>query len=627
MANNLNEAYELLEANAIDEKHAHHLSDIFKNVRDKYFNDKQEVEAKTAQYEIDFLSFNIHDNKLSFLFAGTNDKGDPFEYPSLALFTEETFEYLLKRQKEATSPLLKAKYSHILWLSPKKKIEFAQTAIQSYLELIPIREKQDGEKPKDHYGLQVLEIIGNAFHLALSVNYKVDEVKSEILRVVKNYSFESSSASVIRFRLIDLMLKHKNIFSAADFGGIIPVCEKVTEKLYGEKNKHAVIDMYELICKVEEKLEVSTEPWRRKVAEMWEELSYDREDETNLVSTEFCKNAIKHYKILKDTAKVSELEKRFDYLRKNLTLSQFGQEFDLTEMIKGFRQYADELSSKEPFAIIASLINDYSLLPTFDDIEKQAKEHKKSNPLMFLASTSIIDRYGNHSQYFSTDEEQEYYAMLWHYNLSLQISKNHLIREIIFTCVRNQKLTATTILHFLKNYSWLGKELQMQTRGDRMETYSWLNLIAPALNDYFVQLEFFFRNPSNIPNLVLCIDSLTLKIEGMLRDICEFNGVITYELRNDKKGRTISQEKDIHKLLYEEEIKKLFDKNDLLFFKFLLVEKAGYNLRHKVAHSLMTFPEYNINYMNLLVLAILKFGKYDFVPRQGNGNEKPDEQQ
>jgi len=49
------------------------------------------------------------------------------------------------------------------------------------------------------------------------------------------------------------------------------------------------------------------------------------------------------------------------------------------------------------------------------------------------------------------------------------------------------------------------------------------------------------------------------------------------------------------------------------FLKFLLVEKAGYNLRHKVAHSLMLFQEYNINYMHLLILAILKLGKYDFV--------------
>ena len=92
----------------------------------------------------------------------------------------------------------------------------------------------------------------------------------------------------------------------------------------------------------------------------------------------------------------------------------------------------------------------------------------------------------------------------------------------------------------------------MSTNGERTQSYCWLALIAPSLNEYFVNLEFYLRNPVNYPNFILCIDSLALKIEGMLRDICEFKGVTTYEFRTDKKGRTISQEKDIHKLLYEE---------------------------------------------------------------------------
>ena len=70
--------------------------------------------------------------------------------------------------------------------------------------------------------------------------------------------------------------------------------------------------------------------------------------------------------------------------------------------------------------------------------------------------------------------------------------------------------------------------------------------------------------------------------------------------------------KDIQGLLYDDSIYKLFDEDDLIFLKFLLVEKSGYNLRHRVAHSLMIFQEYQMSYMFLLILALLKFGKYDF---------------
>ena len=58
---------------------------------------------------------------------------------------------------------------------------------------------------------------------------------------------------------------------------------------------------------------------------------------------------------------------------------------------------------------------------------------------------------------------------------------------------------------------------------------------------------------------------------------------------------------------------KLLIKMTYFFFKFLLVEKAGYNLRHRVAHSLMKYNDYHIDLMNLLLIAILRFGKYDFV--------------
>ena len=74
----------------------------------------------------------------------------------------------------------------------------------------------------------------------------------------------------------------------------------------------------------------------------------------------------------------------------------------------------------------------------------------------------------------------------------------------------------------------------------------------------------------------------------------------------------VTLEKDINALLREEAVTELFDENDLLFFKFLLVEKVGYNLRDKIVHSLLPFRGYGWPYMNLMILALLRLGKYDF---------------
>lgn len=98
----------------------------------------------------------------------------------------------------------------------------------------------------------------------------------------------------------------------------------------------------------------------------------------------------------------------------------------------------------------------------------------------------------------------------------------------------------------------------------------------------------------------------------MLRDLCEFNKINTFHLIKDKLGRTIAREKDITMLLHEDDVKRIIGEDDLLFFKYLLVEKAGLNLRHNVAHALIKYKEYNINTMHLLILALLRLGRYDF---------------
>jgi hypothetical protein len=104
----------------------------------------------------------------------------------------------------------------------------------------------------------------------------------------------------------------------------------------------------------------------------------------------------------------------------------------------------------------------------------------------------------------------------------------------------------------------------------------------------------YFLSSGKIPNYILAIDSLTLKIEGILRDFCEFSDITTFSTRREKTG-IIVKEKDVNALLHDTKLKEILGNDNILLLRFLLIEKGGYNLRHNVAHSLMTYWEYNIN--------------------------------
>lgn len=612
----LKSVYGYLEKNATDYKYPHQIGNLFQKLRDLKHKENKSDEAKIAQWEIDFFGFTIKEGKLNPKFTGTNNKGEVIKYPILDRFDDRTYEYLVERLDSTSNPLLKARYSHILWCSPKKHARYAKIAVDSYLKLIEIYEAKDKKEPQEHYGLDVLDTVKNAYSIACQIKYKVDKVKSELWRLVNTFNFESSSSFALRANLIELILKDKRQFpKKEDFLGFENICWQISESLTKSGNIHGTIDMLELGEKVDQKLGKKTHDWRRQIAESYETLMKQAEKGNNLASQTFCLSALENYKKLKDKNKINEVEKKYSELKNSMKLSEFKTEIDLTELIKRCREVAEKVVQNDSDEIIKVLMLDKNLLPKCKDMEKIAEEHSKKFVMQHLFPTEIIDQSGHSAQHFSDEDEKKYYGILRQYDWKLKLNKIYLINEIFFAAIQENKLSADILLRFLNRHSWFGKIISKKLANQTIK-YNWLSLIAPSLHEYFLQTQYCFANTNYSPNLVLSIDSLTLKIEGLIRDICQFSGVTTFYMTNDSKGRNIAREKDIHALLYEEPIKKLFDEDDLLFFKFLLVEKAGYNLRHKVAHSLLLLQEYSINYMHLLILALLRLGKYDFVKKE-----------
>lgn len=613
--NDFESAYKHIEDNALCYRYPHQIGSLFKELRDLKQKENNFDEVEKAQWEIDFFHFELENNELRPIFSTTNDKGEVVVYPSLDRFNNKTFEYLIDRFNNTNNPILKARYSHILWLSPEKHHNYAKEAVNSYLKLIKIYEKKDKEMSEEHFGLDVMHSAKNAYFIARQIKYAIEKVKEELKRLVLHFNFESSSFFALRANIIELMLKDKKIFSKEDFNGFGNICLTVAESLTEKGNIHGAIDMLEIGEKVDQGLGTKTHDWRQNIAEAFESLMRQT-GRINLASIDFCQKAIENYKKIKDNNKIKELEKKYAELKDSTKLNVFSTEVNLNELINHYKEVVDRLTQESSEKIIQFLMHDKSLIPKFSDLKKTVEEDMKQFVLQGLFSRQILDQSGHTAQHFTDEEEKNYFDMLKQYNMEIRLNYIHLINEIFFSAIRKNKLSSSILLEFLNKYSWFGKNIPKKLANGETIEYNWLNLLAPSLHEYFLQMHYYFLNPSTAPNLVLCIDSLVLKFEGLLRAICNFSGVTTFIMTQDNKGRNIVREKDIHALLYEKPIRKLFDEDDLLLFKFLLVEKAGLNLRHKVAHSLMLFQNYSILYMHLLILTLLRLGKYDFVKEE-----------
>jgi hypothetical protein len=604
----LESLYKYVEALALTDRRFDQAQALLKKFREANQKTYPE-EAEKAQWEIYFLWFVLKESELGPQWRETDENGQVCAYPDLDLFTEKTYEYLTTRLDATDHPKLKARYAHILWCSPKTHHRFAEIAIDSYLTLIQMYEQRHDEG--EDFSQDISESTINAYSIAHQIKGNVAEIKSELRRLVRKLS---SGTPFAAFHFIQFMLKPRKGFTKKDFDGLEDLCWQMAESFADDG--HRAIKFLELGKTVAQRLNQQPDNWghnwTRQVALRYEILM-QRSENDPYGALFFCMNAIENYKATRDEQKGKELAQRYSELKAAMKSGRSRIDVDLTEIEKTCQAQAKAVvkngTSEE---VVRYLIWGKEMLPTYHEVEKAVKEKTKEFPTRRLLSKVVLDRNGNTVQRFESEEEKEHYDILERYKYQLEFRSIYLIREVFFEAILENKLTFEGLIDFIERHCWYGKDLPKRLPDGQIAMYDWLDLIRPALNAYFRQMDFYFADrTANMPDFVLCLDSLTLKIEGIFKDLCRRSDIGTSVRKKDKPRRNSVYEKDLNALLHEDAIEHLFDEDDLLFFKFLLVERCGHNLRNKIAHALMSTQEYSFDYMHLVILALLRLGKCD----------------
>jgi len=610
--NTIEEVYNYLEKLSLTDKYPNEVSDIWQRFRDDKYNAKDMETVKLAQLEMDIFNFIIRDNKLHSMWSGSNQEGKPFSYPSLDNFKPDSFEYIKNRLNETKNIYLRVRYAHLLWLSPNKNQKYAQLAIDDYLQIIEeqIERFKTGEiKDAPH---KILYYLKNAFYLAIQIKYKIDECISLIIEQIKNYNSIKTKNHFLQYNLLRVISENFKIYKDLLNEEIIDIVWNISNYLETEEEFHPAIQMLELGEELSNKLKLNKYDWIKIKANIFEKLLAKSHD--NLSAITYCQQALDNYKQIKDIAKIKELEKKFIELKTNAGMQEFSQKIDLEKYIEHCKNVAEEIAKKDPDEILKTLMHAKDILPNKKELEEAVKSQAELTPFLHILPITVYDQSGNPIQHFYSENEKLYFHILESYGHALSMQYFYLIHYIIYTCVRENKLNINTVLNFFEKNSWFGKTYTKKIMG-REYSFNWLSQITGSLNEYFVQLKNIIHNPNYYPDLVMPTDSLTVKIEGLVRDLCGFNGITTFMQTKDKNDKLIIKEKDLNMFLREEEIEKIFNPDDLLLFKYLLIEKKGYNLRHKVAHGLMNFSDYSIDNLHLLFICLLKLGMYDFTKK------------
>lgn len=593
-----------LEIKVNDSKHFHDYSGIVKEI----IGDPGDLDQQThdlVQAEIQVFQFLIRNNELKPMFIWTDKNGMPIEEPDIKNFSDEQLDYLVDRQKNCESMILKARYSHLLWLSKRKRIEYGQNAIDAYISLAEYYANLDSADPKRDHWLQFLETIKNLIALSSSTSYKIDDTKALIIKHCLKYPIENEAASVVRKDLAVIMHEQKSIFKRDDFTGVVASLEEVYSKVKSNQLHHAV-DIMEVIIAIEQKLGQDLIGWKRQVAELWEKIAMERGIDAAIVSTNFCMKAILAYEEINDHQKVAELYTFYDELRSNVDLHDIPLKLEAKELFQFAEDLSNEVAEFDTNEIIKFLMWDSRVIPQKSEITKNLNDEE--NDFLRGVHTSVFDQQGNTHRHYSTEGEKNIEQIIFAYTIWLQ-HNFQIINLILNKTIKSRKITYDKVLRYLIDESWFGQELKMGNRKDTKRPFKWLSVIAPGIVDFFVAMDGLIYS-NKVYNIATSFDSLTMKIEGIIRTLAEYKGIHTFVIKRDNLGREVSEEKDIMRLLTEPTIIEFIGEDDIFFLRYIFTEKGGLNLRNKVAHSLLGFDQYSIGHLMLIFIAILRLGRF-----------------
>ncbi|MEP4531827.1 MAG: DUF4209 domain-containing protein [Cyclobacteriaceae bacterium] len=564
-------------------------------------------EKQKAQWDLECFLFEFRGLELTAFSYSFNEEKDEFpKYPNLDLFQSEAFEYIKERAEAAKNPLISAKYNHILWKGPKeiKNKKFAQIAIVNYLDAIKSFIQISKLYSDEEYYYQAVMI----YELTSSL---ISECKEEI-DSFKLLTSDLLGDSLIPFwtkhSVLDDMLKHPKLFKAENFTNTLDLFQIELSGADKRTDHFLLVNNYlPTALRIASKTKSDIKYWYDQIGECYvqmanEEVRHDR----FWIKQDNYAHAIDAFGNSGNIHRRKDIEQAYYELKPKVKIPSHRIEVKLSEKeSKLFKAYEEETEQKIDWLLTLDPTKIYMYLsssvyfPKFDSI-KQAVANQKDG-WMDMGRTIEFDSNKN-IRSFQGDQSNKLYK---EYTLRIQLSILPFLRQIFAKGIKERVLTFENYLEFLKD-SWLGKPYtEIDLGGDLVET-NWLGLIAPAVVEYFIQSESSLNAKYYKPNYVLCIDSLTMKFEGLLRD---FSGRLN--IATSKRGKKGMQENYAHDILGNETIQKYFDEDDRLLFEYLFMNE-GLNIRNNVAHCFYNEKDYDLNKMNLLLVTLLRISKYNF---------------
>jgi hypothetical protein len=604
----LQEVYEFLELHVYDLERKMDITELFVKFRDQTEN---ETEKKLAQWDLECFLFNFFGGSVfSFSYASSGEGHEIHRYPHMDKWQTDAFDHVKQRAETVRNPLLKATYNHLLWKAPKgvKHTKYAIIAVESYYVLIEHYIELFNKDKNENNFFEITRKFKNMVVLATETKHYVTELNKLAHRLLfdvtalKFYHKES---------ILKTMLDSPAIFKKPSFFDTLGIFENALKDLTERTEFSVMAEDLKTALRIASKIGQDSRVWHNAIGECfvsWAAIETD--DERAWIKQSILTEAIHAFMQAGNGKRKQEVEVLHDKTRDKAYLQGGSFPYD-PKVIAALKVWDKEIQEttteilKEAEEVIYSHLASAKIFPTKEFLKKTAFKQEA-----WLEGINVIKFDINKNIQSLRNREDNSEEGFWEsYQFQLKHTILPYLHYLFIPGIKSGKLGYLGMIEYFAKHTWIGQTFTKFDLAGKSIQYNWLGVIAPSIIEYYTQMQAALLDETYRSSYVLCVDSLTMKMEGLLRDFAQKLNTST-----SKASQTGMQVKFIQDLLKDETIKRNFSDEDQIFFDFLFVNKGGVDLRNNIAHCFYDYQDYGFDQMHLLLVALLRIGRYRFAP-------------
>ena len=549
-----------------------------------------EVQAAQCDLERRLLQFDLPRQRL-------DDEREWLSQPDVRSHIQQRFD-------TTPNPLLRARYAVLLYDGdPNRNRPAALSAVDLLLTAAAQVQPLDllERRRNDHYDA-VLTLLVTLSH---QLGYQRSAVGAEVIRLTT----DPQTSLDHRAALLHLLVGIVPSIMPREASRLAEACRLVYEQRIAENN---AVGYYCASSIADTGLKFQARAASRGATRAWHTLIAQAEEAkarevlarnpTSFVWASSFADAIKAWKKAGDTQRARTLETEYERWKYQIRMPTVRFEHSFSSpgeraVFRLFDNVRNKLLSLDSFNLYYHLVkcplyvvSQLGFLVRFRP--KPDAFERTVRPVVFGHRRNLVNS--------QKHPHQNSFAYQLSYKVTIGIV-SHQLRQLLEEAARAGTFNADSLLAYLE-HSWIGQRGISDARSDDDEasTYGWSDLLAPALTHGISQLQRHAADATVSPELILAIDSLTPRLEALLRDLLRACGGASAQ--GDQHGQL--EEKTIEVVLNDPILKSCLTENERDTLRLLLTSQ-GLNLRNRVAHGLMYRHHYTVENFHYLLLALL----------------------